>query len=445
MSAPSPRTRLALRTTEARLSNGLEVILLPDHAAPVVAVNLYYHVGSKDDPEGRSGFAHLFEHLMLQGSKHVPEDAFYRLLQDAGATEKNASTGADFTRYFETLPAHRLELALWLESDRMGFLLEHLNAASFDGQREVVRNERRQTRENVPFGLVHSLIAERFYPEAHPYRRTTIGSHEDLGRASLDDARAFFRTWYVPNNATLVLAGDFDEAAALAMVRRYFEPIPAGPSPSRARKAVPALTPLRDARLELEAGVPAGRVYLTWPTPPAFAPGDAELDLAASLLGGGDAGRLQRRLVREFGVASDVHVVQDSSQLSSEFEIRVTASKGHDLDEVLAAVDAELDAFARAPVPDEEVARARTRAVAQLIFGVEDLGRRAESVNTYRQLAGDARYFEKDIARYQALTPVALHRAVQRYLVRGERLVSFVRPREGAPVAGALAAPRSTP
>ena len=231
--APSAGIRpVTLAIQKAHLGNGLEVLLHEDHRTPIVSVNLWYHVGSKDEPAGRNGFAHLFEHVMFQGSKHVPEGTFNRDLERAGGTSINGTTSTNRTSYFETVPKNRLELALWLESDRMGFLLERLDHAAFSGQRDVVKNERRQNYENAPYGMLEQFLCGAMYPDSHPYHRLTIGSPEDLDAATLDDVRAFFRTWYVPNNATLVIAGDIDAAAALAQAERYFGPIPRGRSPT---------------------------------------------------------------------------------------------------------------------------------------------------------------------------------------------------------------------
>src|SRR5580698_1984507 len=251
--ADASKITLASRTT--RLANGLQVVLHEDHRTPIVAVDVWYHVGSKDEAEGRHGFAHLFEHMMFQGSKHVPEDTYFRYLERAGASNVNGSTSEDRTNYFETVPRNRLELALWLESDRMGFLLDHVDQQTFAGQRDVVKNERRQNYENAPYGLVVKYVDEALFPPSHPYHHLTIGSPADLDAATLADVRRFFRTWYVPNNATLVIAGD------------------------------------------VEAGVELPRVVISWPTPPFFAAGDAELDLLARVLSAGKTSRLYKRLV----------------------------------------------------------------------------------------------------------------------------------------------------
>src|SRR5580658_9945621 len=222
---------VSLAVDKTRLDNGLELVLHEDHRTPIVTVNLWYHVGSKDEPKGKNGFAHLFEHVMFQGSKHVPEDTYFLDLERVGATDINGSTALDRTNYFETVPSNQLELGLWLESDRMGFLLDHVDQATFAGQRDVVKNERRQNYENAPYGLVGQYVHAELFPPDHPYHLLTIGTPNDLDAATLDDVKAFFRTWYVPNNATLVIAGDIDKTQARALVDKYFGPIPSGSVP----------------------------------------------------------------------------------------------------------------------------------------------------------------------------------------------------------------------
>src|SRR5579872_931800 len=250
LAADPDASKISLGTSETHLDNGLELVLHEDHRTPIVAVEVWYHVGSKDEPAGRQGFAHLFEHLMFQGSKHVPEDTYFRFLERAGASNVNGTTNTDRTNYFETIPKNRLELALWLESDRMGFLLDHVDNQTFAGQRDVVKNERRQNYENAPYGMVPMLLAEALYPPTHPYHHLTIGSPQDLDAATLDDVKAFFRTWYLPNNATLVIAGDIDPDATQALVTKYFAPIPAGTLPER--PAAPKVELAGEKRVNVE-------------------------------------------------------------------------------------------------------------------------------------------------------------------------------------------------
>jgi zinc protease len=433
----------AERTTRREtLENGLQVVVHEDHRTPIVAVNLWYHVGSKDEPPGRFGFAHLFEHVMFQGSKHVPEDTYFRFLERAGASNVNGTTSEDRTNYFETVPRNRLELALWLESDRMGFLLDHVDAKTFAGQREVVKNERRQNYESAPYGLVVQYVDEALFPTSHPYHHLTIGEPADLDAATLDDVRGFFRTWYVPGNASLVVAGDVDSAATLAMVERYFGPIPASAgAPPPPRLTTPPLA--GETRLEIEAGTELGRVEVDWITPAYFAPGDGELDLLARALAATKTSRLFKRLVYDEQIAQDVAAYEDSRQIASKFGIVATAKPGHTPEELLRAIDEELGKVQVSGIDDAELARARTAIVTTQAFGLEGVSGQANAINTFVHYTGDPDYLPRDIARYEAATTASVRDAARTFLPLGRRVVALVRPVKGAPLAGRLA--RRTP
>jgi predicted Zn-dependent peptidase len=419
------------------LDNGLEVILHEDHRTPVAAVNLWYHVGSKDEARGKSGFAHLFEHMMFEGSRHVGEGMFLRYLDSIGATERNGTTNTDRTSYFETVSRGRLELALWLESDRMAFLLDRLNQAAFDRQREVVKNERRERYENVPYGLVAQHLRAALFDEEHPYHHLAIGTPEDLDRATLDDVRAFFRTFYVPNNATLVVAGDIDVPATKALVQRYFGPIVRGPAPPVQRGPRPSSLG-KEVRLAMEADVEFARLYVSWATPPLFAPGDAELDAASKILSVGRSSRLQKRLVHELGVAQHVGVQQASSELASVFEVVVTLRLGASPSEALKLVDQEIEALRKEAPSFEEVQRAQARQATGVIFAAERVSSRANGLNLYNHFTGEPGYLSQDLARYRGLTPAAVQRAVAAHLPPDRRVVVVVTPDPKAPRAGRL-------
>jgi predicted Zn-dependent peptidase len=430
--------KMSLTVTQSRLDNGLELVLHEDHRTPIVAVDVWYHVGSKDEPAGREGFAHLFEHLMFQGSKHVPEDTYFRYLERAGASNVNGTTNEDRTNYFETVPKNRLELALWLESDRMGFLLEHVDEQTFASQRNVVKNERRQNYENAAYGLVGKFVDEALFPQSHPYHHLTIGSPADLDAASLEDVRQFFRTWYAPNNATLVIAGDIDPGATRALVDKYFGPIPRGEAPARPALQAPPVQLAGEKRLEMEAGVELARVVVAWPTPRFFAPGDAELDLMARVLTAGKTSRLYKRLVYDEQIAQDVSADQGSGELGSKFEIAVTGKPGRTPEDLLAAVDAELAKVQDAGPSDAELSRARASILAHQAFSLERVGSRADIVGTYAHYVGDPGYLPTDLARYEGATVAGLRDAARNWLPPGKRIVALVRPVKGAPLAGRL-------
>ncbi|MGZ3448023.1 MAG: M16 family metallopeptidase [Polyangiales bacterium] len=419
------------------LPNGLEVILHEDHKTPIVAVNVWYHVGGKDEPQGKNGFAHLFEHVMFQGSKNVGEDMFFKYLERAGASDRNGTTSQDRTNYFETVPSNELALALWLESDRMGTLLDHANDETFKSQRDEVKNERRQNYENAPYGLVPQFIHNAMFPKDHPYHRLVIGTPEDLDAASFEDVKQFFRTWYVPNNATLVLAGDFEPLEAKALVAKYFGTLQKQPDPHPKTQPVP-VTLEAEKRLNVEAEVELARVVIDWPTAAHFAPGDSDLDLVANVLSNGKTSRLYKRLVYDLQIAQDVYAQQESMLLGSNFEISVTVRKGKDPLEVLKIVDEELAKLRDTPVADDELARARTRMISTLIFSAERVTARADMLNAYAQEAHDPGYFTKDLARYESASAATLQAAAQRWLPAGKRVLVVVTPTKGAPRAGRL-------
>jgi predicted Zn-dependent peptidase len=435
-------TSAQLRAEKVKLKNGLEVILHEDHRTPIVSVNVYYHVGSKDEPPGRNGFAHLFEHVMFQGSKHVPEDQFFPILERAGATDVNGTTNDDRTNYFETVPKNRLELALWLESDRMAFLLDHADKATFDSQRDVVKNERRQNYENAPYGLVYKFVREAVFPVEHPYHLLTIGTPEDLDAARIDDVRGFFRTWYVPNNASLAIAGDFDKKVALDLVEKYFGPIASGPVP--ARKLPPAVSLSGETQLQVSAAVEMARVMRAWPTPAFFAPGDAELDLVAHVLTSGKTSRLYKRLVYELQLCQDVNAGQGSMEWGSMFTISATVRPGQSAQTVARVIDEELERLSREGPTAAELARAKTVIAANAIFDLERTGGRANHLNLYNHYTGDPNYLENDMRRYSSATESAVRDAAARYLPLTRRVTVDVKVDKSAPLAGRLDA-KNTP
>ncbi|HEV7536163.1 MAG TPA: pitrilysin family protein, partial [Acidimicrobiia bacterium] len=347
-----PVPRLDVATEQYRLGNGLQVILRRETRLPVVAVNVWYHVGPANEEAGRTGFAHLFEHMMFEGSGHVAEGEADRLLEGAGSSE-NGSTNFDYTDYIvPDVPANQLELALWLQSDRMGFLLDRLDQTSLANQQAVVRNERRERYDDAPYGLADEEVYHRLFPPGHPYHGDVIGSHADIQAARLDDVRDFFRHYYVPNNASLAIVGDIDVARTKALIEKYFGTIPAGPAV--VRRVVPPPPVRAEQRVALTDAVELPRVRMAWLTPPIFQPGDYDAAVTSRLLDGTRASRLTRRLVHDLQIAQSVDTDVDSMADASVFTVTATPKPGHTLAEVEGAIDAVLaDLAAHGPTTAE--------------------------------------------------------------------------------------------
>lgn len=400
------------------LDNGLRLIVHEDQRAPVACVNVWYHVGSMDEVPGRTGFAHLFEHLMFEGSEHVPEGRFDELLEQVGGVN-NGSTSTDRTNYWELVPAHAVDLALWLEADRMGGLLPAITQAQLDAQRDVVRNERRQSYENRPYGLASETLLAALYPPGHPYSWPVIGSMADLGAATLDDVRAFFTKYYTPANATLAVAGAVDTAHVRSVVERYFSDIPPGAGrPTRPAQHDQPI-PYHETHLILEDDVSLPRLYLAWHSPAAFAPGDAALDAAAGVLAHGRASRLYRSLVYDLQLAQSVTAYQNSAALASTFHVTVTARPGVQLATLEHAVRAEIASLAGA-VRSDELERTRNGIETGFVDGLQSVGGfggRADQLNMYMYHLGEPDSAAADLLRYEALTPDDLSDAVRAWLL----------------------------
>ncbi len=385
---------------EHRLENGLRVILQPDAAAPLVAVHVMYHVGSKDERKGRTGFAHLFEHLLFQGSEHVPRDGHFKFIQDAGGT-LNGTTWFDRTNYFETLPANELDLALWLESDRMGFFKPGITQEKLDNQREVVKNERRQSYENRPYGLAFEAVLAHAFPEGHPYRHPTIGYMEDIEAASLADVHEFFDLYYGPNNATLVLVGDFEPAHALDRVEAWFGEIPARPVPPPVE--VPSPVGRGEQRAVLEDRVQVPRVYLMYHSPSFNETGFEATDALTFLLSDGNSSRLRKTLVYERQVAAEVSAFTWPTERVGMCFVVATARPGVDAGALETAVREVLDGVAGEGVRADEVEGARNRARRSLVRQVNGLGDRADAIAHAAVLRGDASYVNRAFDLYAGL------------------------------------------
>ena len=443
---PAPLEVPQLKFEKYKLDNGLEVILSEDHRLPMVAVNLWYHVGPANEVPGKTGFAHLFEHMMFEGSRHVPGSSHFHLLEAAGASDINGTTDFDRTNYFETLPSNQLELALWLESDRMGYLPDKLDQANLGNQQDVVRNERRESVENVPYGIVEEGMFHELFPKVHPYYGDVIGSHEDIQSAKLEDVRNFFKLYYAPNNASLAIVGDFEPERAKELVEKYFGPLRRGEDVPRIKAQTPPITSER--RTVIQDNVQLPKVYMGWLTSPIFKPGDAEADLTATVLGGGKSSRLYKKLVYEKQIALDVSVGQQSLMLGSVFEIQSTARPGVKPEDLEKAINTELEAFRAKGPTEEELRRVRNVIESRIISGLETLGGFggvADRLNAYNHYLGTPDFLGADIARYENASVESLQAFAQGQLKDNQRVVVYGIPGKqdlGAEVATPKAPPK---
>lgn len=417
------------------LDNGLDVLVHEDRNCPIVAVNVWYHVGSKNEKPGRTGFAHLFEHLMFEGSEHH-DKGYFHPLQEAGAL-LNGSTNADRTNYWEVVPANALELALWMESDRMGYLLPALTDAKFENQRDVVLNERRQQYENRPYGLAGTAIVAALYPPDHPYHWLTIGAAADISAARIDDVREFFRTYYRPRNASLSIAGDVRADDALRLAGEYFGELEAGDAPPPVEYD-PPVRQSQETALVLEDQVELPRVYLAWHSPALFAAGDAELDLVAEVLASGKTSRLYRTLVFEQRLATEVAASQNSREIGSFFQVVATAAPGRSLAELERGITSELAKFIDEGPTAVEMERCRAQAESQFVYRLQTVGGfggKGDQLNAYNVFLGDPGYFDRDLARYREATAPGLQQAAADWLGQRGRVVLSVVPRGRASLA----------
>ena len=411
------------------LPNGLDVILSEDKRLPMVAVNLWYHVGPANEEPGRTGFAHLFEHMMFQSSKHVPPDGHIRLLEAAGATGLNGTTDFDRTNYFQTVPANQIELALWLESDRMGYLLDSMTPKTVDAQRDVVKNERRQSVENRPYGIAEVVLGELLYRDGHPYHWPVIGYMEDLTAASYDDVVAFFRKYYAPSNASLVVAGDLQPAEARRLIEKWFGDVKPGATPEPAAIPGAALTGVQKKTITDRVQLP--RLYLAWLTPRHFEPGDAALDMVADILAGGKNSRLYKRLVYDMQIAQDVSAFQASAALSSSFQIIATPRPGHTVAELQKVIDEEIQKLQREAPTRHELERSVNQIEASFFNRMERVGGfggKADQLNAYFTFAGDPDWFNEDLSRYRALSVSDVNAAAAQFLPLDKRVELVVEP-----------------
>jgi zinc protease len=417
-------TEPSIPYTEFTLPNGLRVLLSEDHRAPQVTVNVWYHVGAANQRPGRSGFAHLFEHMMFSGSQHVPDPD--QVLAALGGTF-NGSTNFDRTNYYSTVPASQLPTALWIEADRMGFLLPTLDEKKLATQRDVVSNERRQRIENQPYGRASLELCDTLYPKPHPYFHCVIGSIEEIQAASLEDVKAFFREFYTPRNSTLAIVGDFDPKVARELVTKFFGDIPGGGDPKRPDVPQPKL----DRVVEKTVPDPVARIpqlQMVWNAGRPFDSKDAAADILSVVLGGPKTSRLYRRLVEEKQLASGVYANNNSLGLGGYFQIVVTARGNHTVAELRKEVEAVLEELRKDGPTAAEVERAKRTVVGGMVRSVERISGKADQLNAYTFWTGDPGYLPKDVARYRAVTVDQVHEIARTLLPPDRMLVMDVEP-----------------
>ncbi len=419
-------SRLKLPHTRFELPNGLKVILHEDHTTPMIAVNVWYHVGSSYEKIGRTGFAHLFEHLMFEGSKNVAEGDYDNLLEAVGGNN-NGSTTEDRTNYYITVPKNALDLALFLESDRMGFLADAMSEDKVNGQRDVVKNERRQSYENRPYGLSEETILKNFYPSDHPYSWPVIGSMADLSAASYNDVVEFCKNYYLPNNATLVIAGDIDPVETRKKVEYWFSDVKRGNKGKSPKAAAFELT--GEMCEVLEDNVQLPQIYIAYQTPARYAPGDAELDVLANVLAKGKNSRLYKRLVYDLQIAQDVTAYQESSTLGSKFMIIATARPGHTLQELKNAIDEEIRKIHDSGVTERELQRALNQYETQFLNAFQFILYKADVMNMYETFTGNPDWANEDMGRYKALDTGDIQTMAVSCLNPGKRLILSIVPK----------------
>ncbi len=412
---------------EMTLKNGLRVIMHVDKSTPIVAVNVWYHVGSKNEVAGRTGFAHLFEHMMFQGSKNYDAD-YFTPLQEAGANI-NGSTNVDRTNYFEVLPSNFLELALFMEADRMGNLLEAMTQEKLDNQRDVVKNERRQNYDNQPYGTAYEKMTSLMYPKTHPYSWTTIGSLDDLTAASMDDVKAFFREYYVPNNAALVIAGDFDPKQAQKLVEKHFGSIAQGAPIKRPNVPMPKLD--KEIRVQYEDNVQLPRLYMTWHSAPRYTQDEAVLDIMASILSAGRGSRLQSNIVYGKQIAQDAFANNPASEIGGVFQISSTARPGKTLEEIEKEINVEIERLKTEPPTQDEITRALNQIESSTVYGLQTVLGKADQMNGYATYLNKPDYFGAELEKYRKVTPADVQKAAQTFLTDKRLVMSFVpRPKD---------------
>lgn len=420
---PAANNSIKIPFETYKLPNGLNVVLSVDRATPTVAVNLWYHVGSKNEMPGRTGFAHLFEHVMFTGSGNVPYGLHDKLTEGVGGGN-NGSTTNDRTNYYETIPSNYLETALWLESDRMGFLLDKLDIAKLNAQRDIVKNERRQSYDNQPYGRVSEIFSSAMYPKTHPYSWSVIGSMVDLSAASEEDVKAFFRVYYAPNNATIAIVGDFDPAQAKTWITKYFGDLPQGKAVERPNVPLGKLD--ANKRLVYEDRVQVPRLYIQWPTVGVKNNDDYALSVLGSIISGSRTARLTKALVYDTQVASNVSAFQNSSEDVGVFQVTVTPRPDHTLTELEDAVDQILQKFIAEGPTAEELQKAKSGLELGFIRGLESNLGKANQLLDGAVFHGDPGHFSVDYEKYLAVTAADVKRVAAQYLGKSRIVLSVV-------------------
>ncbi len=415
--------QIDIKFDQYKLGNGLNVILHEDHSAPVTALTVMYHVGSKNEKVKRTGFAHLFEHMMFKGSEHVADGEHFKLLQEIGANI-NGFTTEDGTTYFEVVPSNYLELGLYLESDRMGYLLSAVNQQKLDNQRDVVKNERRQRVDNVPYGTADEKIAKALYPATHPYSWPVIGYMEDLSAASLEDVKDFFRTYYAPNNACLVLCGDFQSSEVKPLIEKYFGDIPRGRDFERPRE-VPVVVE-KNKRMVFEDKVQLPRLFITWPTAPNYTRENAVMEVLGDILSRGKTSRLYKTLVYDKQIAQSVEAGQNGYEIAGYFQIQVTAKPEKGLTPIESVVDSIMDDLLKNPVTEDEIAKAVTAVEVQTIDNAATELGKAISLAFYYSYTGDPQNYNRQLDMYRGITPAEVLSVAKKYLTKPEIVLSIV-------------------
>jgi zinc protease len=415
--------QIDIKFEQYKLENGLTVLLHEDHSAPVAAVVVMYHVGSKNEKVKRTGFAHLFEHMMFKGSEHVQDGEHFKLLQEIGANI-NGFTTEDATTYFEVVPSNELELALYLESDRMGFLLPAVTQSKLDNQREVVKNERRQSVDNVPYGTADEKIAAAMFPETHPYNWPVIGSMEDLSAASLEDVHQFFRTYYAPNNACLVISGDVTPAESKPLVEKYFASIPAGKSFDRPQTVPVSLAASKTMTTEDKVQLP--RLYLTWHTLPLNTREGAVMTVLGQIMGRGKNSRLFKPLQYDRQIAQSSSAGEQGLEIAGIFQIEVTAKPGRNLTEVETVVDSVLKDLLAGGVTQQEIDKAVASAEVQVVNGAATVLGKATSLARFYSFTGDPANINTQMKLYQGITPEEVRTVANKYLTQPRMVLSVV-------------------